>query len=50
VITRGLALAAHGRSQRSDQLTLELERLQEVAQKMGYKPELRAIEEALNSA
>jgi hypothetical protein len=50
VIARGLALAAHGRSQRSEELTLELERLRGVARQMGYKPDLLAIERALNTS
>jgi class 3 adenylate cyclase/tetratricopeptide (TPR) repeat protein len=49
LIARGRALAAHGRSQRSDALTFELERLRQEACKMGYKLDLQAIELALNS-
>jgi class 3 adenylate cyclase/tetratricopeptide (TPR) repeat protein len=47
VIARGRALAAHGRSQRSDELTFELQRLRQEGEKMGYKTDLQAIEIAL---
>lgn len=50
VIARARALAAHGRSQRSDELTRELTRLQRVAHSMGYKFDMRAIEHALNNS
>ena len=49
LIARGRALAAHGRSQRSDELTFELERLRDIANEMRYKLDLQAIEQALNS-
>lgn len=48
-IARGRALAAHGRSQRSDELKFELERLRGIANEMRYKLDLQAIELALNS-
>ena len=48
-IARARALAAHGRAQRSDQLTFELQRLRQEARTMGYKLDLQAIESALNS-
>jgi class 3 adenylate cyclase/tetratricopeptide (TPR) repeat protein len=47
VIARARALAAYGRMKCSGELTLELERLRGVARTMGYKPDLRAIEQAL---
>jgi class 3 adenylate cyclase/tetratricopeptide (TPR) repeat protein len=49
VIARARALAAHGRSQQGDEVTKELQRLCGVARTMGYKPDLRAIEQALDS-
>ncbi len=49
VIARARALAADGRSQRSNELTRELERLRGVARTMGYKYDLRAIEQSLKA-
>ena len=46
---RGLALAAYGRSRQSDELVSELQRHRQEACKMGYKPDLQAIEMALES-
>lgn len=47
IIARCLALVNHGRSGPSEEEAIELERLRGVAQQMGYRQDLPAIERAL---
>jgi hypothetical protein len=46
-IARGRVLAAHGRGQRDEELTAELERLAEEARRVGLRIALPALEAAL---
>ncbi|MCH7477552.1 MAG: hypothetical protein IIA14_05570 [SAR324 cluster bacterium] len=46
-IARGRALAAHGRGRRDEALTAELEALRDEAARVGFKPEIPALERVL---